>query len=218
MSEFIQHLIQFIIAQGAFGVFIASIIEEIVVPIPSTIIQTGAGFLLLADQSITADSVLFLIGHIALPAAVGATLGSLVIYGLVYWGEKPFVHRFGGYFFLTQEKLDRAKEYVLRHKSMIWIFCFVRFIPILPSVFVAGTAGLIRLPLRIYLVTTFIGMFIRGLYLGFAGWFTGSAFSMASSQKSPFEMFIWFGLGVVVISTVTMIVVFYVKKKNTITD
>lgn len=219
MEHLIEKILAFIVAKGAFGVFLASVLEEVVVPIPSTIIQTGAGFLFLAGQSITLQTILLLVTKVAFPAALGATVGSLMIYGLIWWGGAIFVERFGAYFMLSPKKIERAKEYVLSHKSLIWAFCLVRFIPVLPSVFIAATAGIIRLPFRIYFLTTLIGMFVRGLYLGFAGWMSGKAFHTVSASGSLVGMFFWFAIGVLAISMITMALVFYVRKnkqKNTL--
>ncbi len=214
MEHIVKTILDFIVAKGGWGVFLASVIEEVIVPIPSTVIQTGAGFLFLAGQSVTFDTVLMLITHVAFPAALGATVGSLMIYGLVWWGGALFIERFGSYFMLSSQKIARAKEYVLSHKSLIWAFCLVRFIPVLPSVFIAATAGMIRLPLKIYFITTFVGMFVRGLYLGFAGWMSGKAFHTVSTGDSLVGMFLWFAIGVLAISMITMALVFYVKKKK----
>ena len=218
LEQLIEHLISFIVAQGSMGIFLASIIEEFIVPIPSTVIQTGGGFLFLAGQAFSLSTFLTLIFKIALPAALGATVGSLFIYGLVFFGGKPFVARYGKYIFLNAEKIDQAHQYVLSHKSLVWAFCLVRFVPVLPSVFVAALAGLIRLPLKTYLLTTMIGMFIRAIYLGAAGWMGGGIFRSLDPQGSLFGMILSFVGAVIVISVLTMVLVFYVKRKKQTTD
>lgn len=214
MEHLIEKILAFIVAKGAFGVFLASVLEEVIVPIPSTIIQTGAGFLFLAGKAISLHTIALLVTDVAFPAALGATVGSLAIYGLVYWGGAPFVERYGRYFMLSKSKLERAQSYVMSHKSLLWAFCFVRFIPILPSVFISATAGLIRLPIRAYFLTTFAGMFVRGIYLGLAGWLSGRALHSMSGSDSLFGMFIWFSVGIIAVSLLTTFIVLYVKKSK----
>ena len=214
MERIIEQILVFVVAKGAIGVFLASVLEEVIVPIPSTIIQTGAGFLFLSGHPVSLASVASLVADVAFPAALGATVGSLVVYGLVFFGQKLFIDKFGRYFMLSSQKVDRAKEYVLTHKSLLWAFFIVRFVPILPSVFVSAAAGLVRLPFRVYFLTTFFGMFVRGLYLGFAGWMSGTAFHSVSKSNSVAGMFLWFALGVLAISLITMMLVLYVKKSK----
>ncbi len=214
MTGLIEILTQFIMAHGALGVFLASVLEEVIVPIPSTLIQTGAGFLFLSGQAVTAHTIWILLAHIVLPAAVGVTVGSLLIYGLVWWGGMPFVHRFGKFFFLTPAKVEHAKEYVLSHRSIIWAFCGIRFIPILPSVFVAAGAGLIRLPIRIYLWTTFVGVAVRATYLGFAGWLTGQALESLSPNHSAIGTVILFTIALGIVTGLVGVLVFYAKRRR----
>lgn len=217
MQALAQTLIDFIIARGAFGVFAASFLEEVIVPIPSTIVQTGAGFLLLQHATFSFASVMKLIFVIAVPAAIGATLGSLAIYGLVYWGGMAAVRRFGKYFFVTPEKIEKARDMIMRRKSTLIGFTVLRFIPIIPNSIITAAAGFVRLPFIPFIVTTSIGIFIRALYLGIAGWGTARAYTTVAEQTSAIG-----SLGVVVVSAagislLTMAVVLYVtrrKKKN----
>lgn len=214
MEQFIQKIIEFIVERGALGVFLASILEEVIVPIPSTIIQTGAGFLFLEGQPVNLHSIWILISRVSLPTAAGVTIGSLLIYGLVYWGGAAFIERFGKYFFLSPAKLERAKEYVLSHKSLLWAFCILRFLPLFPNSLITAGAGFIRLPLRHYIWTTFLGVFVRATYLGIAGWLTGEAFHTVSPNGSVFGMFLSFAGGLLLISLVTGFVIGYVRKRK----
>ncbi len=212
MNHLIELITQFITVHGALGVFIASVLEEVIVPIPSAVIQTGAGFLFLSGQAISAHSVWVLIAHVVIPAATGATLGSLLLYGLVYWGGMPFVKRYGKYFFLSATKLERAKEMVLARKSLLTALCVLRFIPILPYSLITAGAGLIRLPLKTYLWTTFVGVCVRATYLGLIGWLVGGTFKALSPNGSPFKGILVLGLAVLALSVITAGIVLYVKK------
>lgn len=213
MEAFIEQIIHFITDQGAFGVFLASVIEEIVVPIPSTVIQTGAGFFFLSDISFGWHALWILFSRIVLPSALGTTLGSLVIYGLVYWGGMPLVHRFGRYFFVTPAKVQRAHDAVMRYASLRWAFFILRFIPLLPNVFIAAAAGFIRLPLSTYLWTTFFGMAVRATYLGATGWIAGNAYQSSAAEHSIFGMFLWLALGIIAATVIVGGIVVYVKKR-----
>ena len=176
MEHFITGAQHLITTWGAAGVFLLSVIEEIIVPLPSVVVQAGAGFLLLGGEPVTVASISALIFKIAVPAALGVTIGSLVIYGLVYWGGTAVVRRFGKYFGLTEERLHKAKDEVLRRPSLTAAFVVLRFIPVVPSSFIAGVAGLLRLPFHVYVWTTVLGVFVRAIYLGAGGWLAGKTF------------------------------------------
>jgi len=214
----IERIIQFIVDQGALGVFVASILEEVIVPIPSTIIQTGAGFLFLAGEPITGYSLWILFSRIVVPSALGATIGSLALYGLVYWGGMPAIRRFGKYFFLSEAKVQKAHDAVLSRKSLVWAFCILRFLPILPTAFITAGAGLIRLPLRIYLITTFIGIFIRATYLGAAGWLTAGVFHSLAPNGSVVGMMASIAIALLVLTLSIVGIVWYRRKRAPISN
>ncbi|MCC6198740.1 VTT domain-containing protein [Candidatus Nomurabacteria bacterium] len=213
MTAFVEQLITMILAQGALGVFLASVIEEIIVPIPSTIIQTGAAFLFLSGHSFSMQSIGIFLFKIVLPTAAGATIGTLMLYGLAYWGGLPFIQRWGKYFFVTESKIRQAHDTVLSHRSLLWGFCILRFIPLLPNALITAGAGFLRIPFWSYLWTTFIGIFVRALYLGITGWLTGEAYQSLDVQRSFFGMMSSLVLGITVVTVVvTLIVRAYAKK------
>lgn len=215
MTAFVEQLITMILAQGALGVFLASIIEEIIVPIPSTVIQTGAGFLFLSGHAVSLQSISILLFKIVLPTAFGTTIGSLLLYGLAYWGGMPFITRYGKYFFVSEAKIQKAHDAVLAHKSLLWGFCILRFIPILPNSLITAGAGFLRLPFWSYVGTTFVGIFVRALYLGIAGWITGEAYQSVDTNHTITGMLISLFVGLAIVTVaVTLIVRAYVKKSS----
>src|SRR3989344_383252 len=93
MIEGLIHFLQVnVLPWGALGVFVASVIEEVVAPIPSALIMTMSGFLLVSGPVAT-SSMGALIFKVAIPAALGVTIGSYVIY---------FAARFGGRFLIEK--------------------------------------------------------------------------------------------------------------------
>lgn len=214
LQHLAQVLIDFIVAHGAFGVFTASFVEEVIVPIPSTIVQTGAGFLLLQHATMSFATVFKLVVVVAIPAAIGATLGSLLLYGIVYWGGMAAVRRFGKYFLITPEKVEHAKKVIMERPSILIGFTILRFIPLIPNSLITAAAGFVRLPIVPFLVTTSIGIFIRALYLGIAGWLTARAYGSITGAHSAIA-----SLGVVVasagaVSIITMGVVMLVNHRK----
>jgi len=212
VEDIITYIEYLIISLGALGVFLASIIEEIIVIIPSTLVHTGAGFFLLAGQPISILSILKLIFVVVIPGALGVTLGSLVLYTLTYYGGMPFIHRFGKYFFLSYKKIESARERIVAQSSTIKILTILRFIPLFPNTILTASAGLLRIPLLPYIISTFIGIFIRATYLGVIGWLVGSYYSTISTSHSLSFKFFTLFVVLLIISAITGIIVKYIYK------
>ncbi len=171
----IQLLEQFVVPLGGMGVFLAEVIEEIIVPIPSAAILLGSGFIFLKG-AISLSFVNTLMFTIVLPATAGLTLGSLVIYGFAYKGGKPFLDRYEKWLGVGWSDV----EYVTKkfeggtydEVSMI----LARVFPIIPSVLIAVFCGVTRMPYRKYIILTAIGAFFKALFLALIGWQVGELY------------------------------------------
>lgn len=163
-----------IINLGALGLFIASIIEEIIVPIPSTLVQSGAGLFLLEGTPFSFVGIIKLFLFVAIPSALGVALGSLVIYSIVYYGGSFALKKYSKYFFIKQDKLEKVRLSIVTHPRINVILTVLRFVPLFPNVLITAACGLLKIPLRQYLLTTFFGILIRAFYLGAIGWVTGN--------------------------------------------
>lgn len=168
--DLVAFIEQSIVTLGWRGVFIGSVLEEIIAPIPSAVVQSGAGFLLLGDQSWSWMLLLNIILLIALPAAFGVVLGSLPIYALAYFGGQPALKKWGKYLFVKYDKVMDVRERIMSYKSLPLVLMIPRFVLILPNVVITAGCGLLRIPLWTYLWTTFVGTFVRAIYLGLVGW------------------------------------------------
>ncbi|MBZ2166763.1 hypothetical protein [Methanobacterium spitsbergense] len=122
-AEVILYLENILIVYGPLGVFIASIIEEIIAPIPSTLVIMGTSFIVLKGVSISPDAFLKLFINIVLPASLGVTIGSLFIYTIAYFAGKPFLERWGKYLGVSWEDIEKAeKKFENSHSDEIILF------------------------------------------------------------------------------------------------
>jgi membrane protein DedA with SNARE-associated domain len=196
----------FFMNYGALGVFIGSIIEEIIAPIPSTIVILGSSLFMLQGLPLTLSSFFDLFIQISLPAALGMTIGSLVIYFLCYYLGKEFIIRWGKYLTLNWEDIEKTNEKVDGEKTN-GIFLFgVRAIPIIPSVVISAFCGVIRYDLKKYIIITFLGGFVRASILGFIGWQFGSFYKSISTSISSIEEIVLFLI-------IIIIVAIFIKRK-----
>ncbi len=211
LTIWIEHAI---IAWGILGVFLGSIIEEIIVVIPSVLVQAGAGFFLLSELPFGWEGVVKLIFWVAVPSALGVAIGSLVIYFLAYYGGRPALHRFGKYFLLSERKIEAARVDMVHRSSTIYFITMLRFIPLLPNTIITAVAGLLRIPPKQYIVSTFIGIFIRALYLGAIGWATGDVYS-GSEHSLLSRIGVLFGV-LLAISLLTGMIIKYGRRSKKI--
>jgi membrane protein DedA with SNARE-associated domain len=161
---------------GMLGLFAAEIIEEIIVPIPSAAVMTSGGFLFLGGMPFSFVAFQKLFFGVALPLALGLTIGSLFIYGLTYYFGRKVIDRYGRW--LGVSWVDVEKAYAFFHKGHreIPLLILVRTIPLVPSVAVNAFCGLTRMKIQKYLPLTFFGALGRGLLMGFIGWQAGSVY------------------------------------------
>lgn len=208
MLEYIIKLLEsFFINYGSWGVFIGCIIEEIIAPIPSTIVILGSSMFILDGEIITISSFLKLLLEVSFPAALGMTIGSLFIYFLCYFIGKEFIIKWGKYFTLNWEDFEKTSKRI-ENQEQTDIFLFgVRAIPIIPSVVISAFCGIIRYDIKKYILITFFGGFIRATILGFIGWQFGSFYDTISNDISSLEE-------IVLIIIIIGLIAWFIKRKR----
>ena len=81
-STIINSIESFIISNASLAVFIGCILEQIIVPIPASLIVVTSTFLVLKGTTFSLAALGTLMVKIVIPASLGITLGSFVYYGL----------------------------------------------------------------------------------------------------------------------------------------
>lgn len=151
-----------------FFVFVGSIIEELIGPIPSTLVMTTAGVLAHLD-----GRTLVYVAWLALLGSLGKTLGASVYYVIGDKLEDKIVNRYGGIFGLRHEEIENiGKKFGKHHWKDGGILFLLRAIPFVPSVPVSIACGVIKLDWRVYLWATYFGTLLKDfvyVYSGFAG-------------------------------------------------
>lgn len=210
----IQHLIEIIIgwvqALGFWGVFFGALAEELFYIIPSSVVQLSAGVILLGKISFSwalLGKAMLIIG---LPAAVGVTIGSLPYYALGYFGGKPAIERWGKWLGIHWNQVEELDEKLNNNWWDELIFIGLRALPILPSVLLSVGPGVLRLPMRTYIIGSFIGTFIRATAMGFTGALLGGQIQGVKDTVDKAET-----VGLVIFAISCIIGVWlYLKSKN----
>lgn len=151
IAEVILYLENILMVYGPLGIFIASIIEEIIAPIPSTLVIMGTSFIILKGATFSPDTLLKLFLNIVLPASMGVTIDSLFVYAIAYFLGKPFLLRWGKYLGVSWDEIEKAEDEFEKSSSDAIILFIVRAVPIVPSVAISAFCGFVRFDLRKYL-------------------------------------------------------------------
>lgn len=148
-------------------VFIGSMVEEILAPVPSPLVMMLAGSIAASQAS----SLLFLL-WLAIIGAFSKTIGSWVIYILADKGEDLLVGKFGKFLGVSKADTEGLGKFINNGKRDDLAIFLMRAIPVMPTAPVSVIAGLIKINLKNYLLSTFLGLVVRNaiyLYLGYAG-------------------------------------------------
>lgn len=190
IDQYLELARTFIVAYGLAAVFLLGFIEEIVIFIPSSVVFVAIGFLLIDAKLGFFSAIVTAMSKIGTPGALGVTVGSLLIYWLVYWGGKPLIFKLGGYINLKWHQIENLnKKFTAGHFDEISLL-FLRTVPILPVSAVTIFCGLIRLKWREFVITTFLGTFLRVTTLSMLGWYLGKEYEKYAWQIASIEKYI----------------------------
>ena len=150
-------------------IFLFMAIESSFIPFPSEVVMIPAGFLA-ARGELTLHAP---VADLAL-ACAARPLASLPRAHFNYYlsaklGE-PFLRRYGKWFFLKPEALDRACEVFNRYGALPTFVC--RLIPVIRQL-ISIPAGLARMPLGTFIFFTGLGAGIWTFLLALAGYGLG---------------------------------------------
>ncbi len=195
MIEGIIIYIQSIISEyGVFGVFFATLIEEIIAPIPSPIVPLAAGFFLL-PVSVSFIEIIFkgfLI--IALPVAIGISIGSALVYMLGFFGGKPVIEKSKKWTGINWQDIEKLDKWFAKGKGDEITLFVLRVLPIIPGVAISGLCGVARYPFKKFIIITAFGAFVRAFVLGMIGWQVGELYMTYADIISKFEKYIFLGI------------------------
>lgn len=151
-------------------VFVGGLVEEIVAPIPSPLVAATAGTL----ASAQGRGLSYLL-YIALIASFSKTLGALLFYFVADKAEDLILKRFGKFIGFSHKEVESIGKHFNNTRKDDFVLVILRAIPIMPSTPISIVCGFIKLNLRTFIQSTFIGFFVRNLtflYIGYVGFST----------------------------------------------
>lgn len=200
--QFLQHMLNTV---GYPAVVLFVFIESTGIPFP------GETMLLLASFYAATSSHLSLPGVIAC-AALGAILGDNFGYYVGRVGGRRFIERFGRYFFLKTEHLDKAEAFFSKHGAKT-VF-FARFVTLL-RIWAAFLAGVNRMNWRTFMFYNAAGGIAWAALMGTLGYLAGKYFQNHFDQVLHLAHVLgWTGLGIAVLTVIVGIVLFKLRRRN----
>lgn len=158
----LQWLVETVFALGYPGIAALMAIESSFLPLPSEIVMAPAGYLAAQGRM---DPVLAVVAGI-----VGSVVGALFNYWFATAVGEPFLRRYGKYFLVSGEHLDRAEAFFARHGE---ISTFIgRLIPVVRQL-ISIPAGMARMGLARFVAFTALGAGIWCSILVYIGWLVG---------------------------------------------
>ncbi len=175
-----------ILPLGAGGVFVASVVEEVISPVPSPFVQMAAGFLFLPSD-VSLAFLMTLLFVVVLPVAFGVTLGSLAVYFIAFYAGKPFLSRWGKWLGVSWHDIERVQARFKQSSFDDFLVFVFRALPIMPSTAVSAFCGVIRMKLWPYIWLTFAGTIIRAAMIALVGWQVGVVYERYASFFKQIE-------------------------------
>ena len=162
LSTLTDWLVETIGEMGYTGIISLMFLESSFFPFPSEVVMPPAGYLAWEGEM---SLPLVLLSGIA-----GSLLGALFNYWLAVKLGRPFLIKYGKYFFVSEESINKADEFFSRHGHISTFVC--RLLPGIRQ-YISLPGGIARMPMKSFLLFTTLGAGIWVCVLTFAGYLLG---------------------------------------------
>lgn len=197
-GSLVSWLIATIGHMGYVGITGLMFLESSFFPFPSEVVVPPAGYLAWKGQM---NLFLVIFSGIA-----GSILGAVFNYWIaVKWG-RPIFEKYGKYFFISNESLDKAERFFAKHGH---ISTFTgRLLPVIRQ-YISLPAGLARMPMKQFCAYTALGSGIWVTILALVGYYLGSSQTMIHAEMKKITI-------ILILSCAALIAVYvwYCRKKK----
>lgn len=147
-------------------VFVFMAVESSFIPFPSEVVMIPAGFIA-ARGEFALGTPAFALVLVIVTGILGSLAGAYFNYWLSLRLGKPFLEKYGKYFFVRREALDRACEVFNRYGAATTFVC--RLVPVIRQL-ISIPAGISRMPLGSFTLFTGLGAGVWTAVLAVIGW------------------------------------------------
>lgn len=185
MTEFVLEMIgQF----GYLGMFFSMVLEAIIIIIPSELILATGG--ILASQKVFSFWGAFFIG------LFGSVFCAVIIYLMGRLGGRPFVEKYGKYFFMKKEDIEKADEWF--GKYGLFAAFIGRNFPIIRT-FISLPIGMTKLSFSKFFLYTTLGSIPWTFVFVYVGYALGNNWVLLSNYTSKLKVPIFILLGLLLL-------------------
>lgn len=172
LHDFINWILATVEAWGYWGIFIAMAMESTVLPVPSELVVIPAGMLAYQGK-------MSLFGVI-MASTFGSLLGATINYVFAMWVGRPFLEKYGKYFFVRPAVLHKTDVFFTKHGA---ISTFTgRLIPGIRHL-ISLPAGLVGMNFASFAFYTTVGAGLWSIVLALFGYFIGGSQEVIAENK-----------------------------------
>lgn len=154
---------------GYVFIFAFMAIESSFIPFPSEVVMVPAGFLA-ARGELGAGGPVACLSLAVLFGVLGSLAGAFANYYIALWVGKPFLEKYGKWFFVKPEPLARACEVFNKYGAATTFIC--RLVPVIRQL-ISIPAGISRMPIGEFTLFTALGAGIWSAILAAVGFWLG---------------------------------------------
>ena len=162
ISALTEWLVNTIGRMGYTGIISLMFLESSFFPFPSEVVMPPAGYLAWKGE--------MSLPLVLLAGSAGSLLGALFNYWIAVKLGRPFLLRYGKYFFVSPESINKADEFFSRHGHVSTLVG--RLLPVIRQ-YISLPAGIARMPMKTFTLYTTIGAGAWVVVLTFAGYLLG---------------------------------------------
>ncbi len=179
----IDYILNLINDYGYLGMFLGMVLEAVIIIIPSEAI--------LATGGILASKKIFSLWGAFLTGLIGSVFCAIVIYFMGYFGGRPFIKKYGKYFFMKEEDLDKSDSWFNKYGMMGALIG--RNFPIIRTL-ISLPIGIMRLSFPKFVLYTTIGSIPWTFIFVYVGYTLGNGWTIVNNYtgklKTPIRILI----------------------------
>ena len=162
LAEIVAWLVSTVGKMGYTGITALMFLESSFFPFPSEVVMPPAGYLAWKGE--------MNLWAVLLAGIAGSILGAIFNYWIAVKFGRPFLLKFGKYFFVSPESIDKADKFFEKHGHISTLVG--RLLPVIRQ-YISLPAGIARMPMKTFILFTTIGAGAWVAVLTFLGYILG---------------------------------------------
>jgi membrane protein DedA with SNARE-associated domain len=194
LVEVVSHIVSQL---GYWGIFFGMMLESACIPIPSEAILPAGG-MMVASKTVTMFGTVTMLGA-NIAVNLGSMIGSILAYTVGHKGGRPFILKYGKYFFVSEDHFYKAEK-VFNKYGAAAVF-FGRLLPVIRT-FISLPAGIAKMDIKKFITFSLVGMIPWNALLIYLGYYFGKDYK---EKISPyFHKYEYFVIGAFIMIIVAL--------------